>query len=100
MLGFAIQTIMSAKPITLHLAKSKQTLTIDAGNSILDTLLMEGFDVPNSCQEGICGTCETKVLAGTPEHHCQVLSAAERAANQTMMICCSRAVSDELTLDL
>ena len=84
----------------VHLAKSGRSIEVTAQDSILDTLLLEGIDVPSSCQQGICGTCETRVLTGTPEHRDHLLSESERAANKTMMICCSRALTDELTLDL
>jgi vanillate O-demethylase ferredoxin subunit len=50
--------------------------------------------------EGVCGTCETRVLEGIPDHRDLVLNDAEKAANKTMMICCSRAKSATLLLDL
>jgi vanillate O-demethylase ferredoxin subunit len=56
--------------------------------------------MPHSCQQGICGQCEVRVIAGEPEHRDSVLSEAERASNQTVMVCCSRARSGALTLDL
>ncbi len=87
-------------PFVVHLAKSGQRLEVDAQTSILEALLTAGIDVPSSCQQGVCGTCETRVIAGTPEHRDMILSDAERAANNIMMICCSRALSAELTLDL
>ncbi|MEV6230817.1 PDR/VanB family oxidoreductase [Saccharopolyspora shandongensis] len=68
--------------------------------SVLDALSDAGVQVPNSCQEGVCGTCETKVLGGEPEHRDFVLSQAERDAGETMMICVSRCRSAELVLDL
>ena len=92
---------MSAdRPILIHLAKTKRSFEVGANDTILDTLLLEGVEVPSSCQQGVCGTCETRVLAGVPEHRDQILSGDERAANNTMMLCCSRALSAELTLDL
>jgi ferredoxin len=84
----------------VHLAKSGQRIDVAADMSILEALLTAGIDVPSSCQQGVCGTCETRVVAGTPEHRDMILSDSERAANNLMMICCSRAVSAELTLDL
>jgi ferredoxin len=53
-----------------------------------------------ACTEGICGICETAVLAGTPDHRDSVLTDAERAGNTTMFPSVSRAVSDRLVLDL
>jgi tetrachlorobenzoquinone reductase len=93
-------------PLPLHggfkvrLAKSGKVLTIPEGGTILDTLKEAGVCVDHSCTEGICGTCETKVLAGIPEHRDSVLTPAERAANNTIMVCCSGSKSEELVLDL
>lgn len=88
------------QPFVVQLARTGQRLEVDAQTSILEALLIAGIDVPSSCQQGVCGTCETRVIAGIPEHRDMILSDAERAANNIMMICCSRAVSAELTLDL
>jgi ferredoxin len=84
----------------LVLARSGRTLCVPAGKSVLEALESEGLDPPNSCREGICGTCETKVLEGLPEHRDSLLSDDERAANDTMMICVGRSLSDRLVLDL
>lgn len=84
----------------VELAKTGRTLVVPAGKTILDTLLDEGIDVPYACGEGICATCETRVLAGIPDHRDLVLSPDEQAANDRMMICCSGAKSDKLVLDL
>jgi ferredoxin len=86
--------------LVVHLAKTGQRIDVGADMSILEALLTAGIDVPSSCQQGVCGTCETRVIAGTPEHRDMILSDSERAANNVMMICCSRAMSAELTLDL
>ncbi|HEX2547140.1 MAG TPA: PDR/VanB family oxidoreductase, partial [Ramlibacter sp.] len=72
---------------TVELARSKKTVTITPEKSILDTLLAEGIAVDHSCCEGVCGSCETRVLAGVPDHRDSILSAKERAANKSMMIC-------------
>jgi tetrachlorobenzoquinone reductase len=86
--------------IVVHLAKSGKRIEVDAHTSILDAIEFEGIDVPSSCHEGVCGTCEARVLDGVPEHRDQVLTQYERNSNQSMMICCSRAQTPELTLDL
>lgn len=85
---------------TVRLARSGQTLRVPEGRSILEVVEDVGVMVEHSCTEGICGTCETKVLGGIPDHRDSVLTAAEQAANNTMMICCSRSKSEELVLDL
>jgi ferredoxin-NADP reductase len=80
--------------------RSGLTVTVDADTSVLDAVEAAGVSVPSSCRDGICGTCETRVLAGTPEHRDFLLSETEHSANATMMICVSRCASDRLVLDL
>jgi hypothetical protein len=59
-----------------------------------------GIGVPSSCQDGICGTCETKVLEGPVDHRDFLLSDEEKAAGASMMVCVSRAAGDRLVLDV
>ena len=66
-------------------------VTVGAGESILEALESAGYAPLNSCREGICGTCETRVVAGDIDHRDSLLSEAEKAANETVMICVSRA---------
>ncbi|MFF1697942.1 PDR/VanB family oxidoreductase [Streptomyces sp. NPDC058257] len=80
--------------------RSGVTLSVDAGTSILRAAETAGLSVTSSCQEGICGSCETRVLGGTPDHRDFLLSEAEHAANASMMICVSRRASGRLVLDL
>ncbi|MFD7325280.1 PDR/VanB family oxidoreductase [Streptomyces sp. NPDC059875] len=76
------------------------TLAVGADTSILDAAEAAGLDVRSSCRDGICGSCETRVLDGVPDHRDFLLSEAEHAANATMMICVSRCASGRLVLDL
>ncbi len=82
------------------LARSGKIVRVPPGQSILMCVREAGLDVASSCEEGICGTCETRVLEGEIDHRDSILTAEERAANDTMMICCSLAISDRLVLDL
>lgn len=82
------------------LAKSGREFTVLPGKTILGTLLDAGLDIPYSCTQGVCGTCETKVLKGVPDHRDLVLTEEEHASNKTMMICCSGSKSEKLVLDL
>jgi ferredoxin-NADP reductase len=84
----------------VQLARSKRELAVPPGRTILQVLQDAGIDVLYSCEQGLCGSCETRVLEGEPDHRDCVLSDDERAANKTMMICCSGAKSDRLVLDL
>ncbi|MEU6275426.1 PDR/VanB family oxidoreductase [Streptomyces populi] len=82
------------------LERSGRTLTVAPGVSVLDTVRAAGVEVLHSCAEGTCGTCETDVLDGTPDHRDSVLTDAEREAGGTMLICVSRCLGERLVLDL
>jgi vanillate O-demethylase ferredoxin subunit len=84
----------------VELARSGKTVQVRAGQTILDSLMGAGVEPPYSCQEGICGTCEVRVLAGIPDHRDLVLSSAEKAANDRIMVCCSGCKTPKLVLDL
>ncbi|GAB7051291.1 PDR/VanB family oxidoreductase [Catenuloplanes indicus] len=85
---------------TLRLERSGLDLAVPAGRSALDVVIEAGVGVHRDCEEGICGSCETKVLAGAVDHRDHVLTARERAANSCMMLCVSRAAGPRLVLDL
>jgi len=91
---------VEAAPFEVTLASSGRTVPVPAGCSILAALEGAGVAVLSSCQEGTCGTCETGVLDGVPDHRDSVLTPAEQAAGDVMMICVSRAASPRLVLDL
>jgi ferredoxin-NADP reductase len=81
-------------------ARSQQSVTVEPGQSILDALAGVGVDLPSSCREGVCGTCELAVLNGVVDHRDSILTDAEKQANETMMVCVSRALTEELELDV
>lgn len=76
------------------------TLTVPQDKTVLATLHDAGIEVPCSCEQGICGTCEVRVLGGEVDHRDSIQSQSERAANQSMMVCVSRARSPQLLLDI
>ncbi|HTG25241.1 MAG TPA: PDR/VanB family oxidoreductase [Reyranella sp.] len=84
----------------VELARSKLRVSIPPGQTILEVLRARGVAVQASCEQGICGSCETRVLAGEPDHRDLLLSDEEKAANEVMMICCSGSRSPVLVLDL
>jgi ferredoxin len=84
----------------VQLRHSGRTIAVPPGETILDVLLDAGVNVAFSCTEGVCGTCETKVIDGIPDHRDSFLSDEEKADNSKIMICCSRSKSPVLTLDL
>ena len=87
----------SDTPFTVRLAKSGTVLDVPVDKTILEVLRQHGLDVPSSCETGTCGTCRTKLLAGVADHRDLVLAEHEKA--DTIMICVSRAKTDEITLD-
>ncbi|MEU0529470.1 PDR/VanB family oxidoreductase [Amycolatopsis tolypomycina] len=84
----------------VELAGSGRVLPVPADRSILEVVEEAGVSVLSSCREGTCGTCETGVLGGEPDHRDSVLTADERLENEVMMLCVSRACSPRLVLDL
>ena len=82
------------------LQKSGQTLTVTKDQSILQVLQDAGHDVPFSCSEGICGTCLTPVVAGTPDHWDMYLTPEEQEKGDCLMVCCSRSQTARLVLDI
>ncbi|MEU4876315.1 PDR/VanB family oxidoreductase [Streptomyces sp. NPDC021608] len=94
------QPVAGEREFEVELARSGRTLTVAPGVSVLDAVRAAGVQVLYSCAEGTCGTCETDVLDGTPEHRDCVLSTEERESGETMMICVSRCRGERLVLDL
>jgi ferredoxin len=88
------------RPFEVVAERSGITATVYPGTSILDTLANQGVFIATSCGEGVCGTCETKVLDGEVDHRDALLTEDERAANTVMMVCCSRARGERLVLDV
>lgn len=84
---------------TLVLERSNRSIEVPAHQSVLDALLDAGIDVPYSCMEGVCGTCEMRVLDGEIDHRDGVLSAVERTRGDVMMVCVSRCKGERLVLD-
>ncbi|MEU7775275.1 PDR/VanB family oxidoreductase [Micromonospora taraxaci] len=86
--------------IEVELVLSRKTVTVPPGTPILQAVEEAGVSVLSSCREGTCGTCETPVLDGVPDHRDSLLTAQERAAGDMMMICVSRARTPRLVLEL
>jgi ferredoxin-NADP reductase len=85
---------------TVELARSGLEFFIPEGRSILEVLLDEGVDVDYSCELGICGACEQRVISGVPEHRDSILTEEEQAENKRVMICCAGCRTERLVLDL
>ncbi|HEY2137500.1 MAG TPA: PDR/VanB family oxidoreductase [Xanthobacteraceae bacterium] len=85
------------KPFTVRLARTGGTVEVPAGVTILEALRARGLEVPSSCESGTCGTCRTRLISGEADHRDLVLAEDEHAGN--IMVCVSRARSDELVID-
>jgi phthalate 4,5-dioxygenase reductase subunit len=84
-------------PFTVRLARTGETIAVPVGQTILEALREHGLDVPSSCESGTCGTCRTRLISGDVDHRDLVLADDERAGN--IMVCVSRARSDEIVID-
>lgn len=84
----------------VDLQRSGQSFHVPPDQSILEVLENNGIDHPYSCREGLCGTCETAVCEGEPDHRDYIYPESQRESLRTMLICVSRAKSPRLTLDL
>lgn len=91
---------IAERSFQLLLAKSQQAFVVCEGQTIMQVLQENGVFVPSSCRQGVCGTCETRVVEGIPDHKDGILSPREQASNRSMMICCSGSKTDRLVLDL
>lgn len=85
---------------TVEIASSGKAFDIPPGKTILSVLRDAGFVVPSSCEQGVCGACETRLISGEADHRDVILTQSERDANESIMICCSGAKSPRLVLDL
>ncbi|MEX3979114.1 cytochrome P450/oxidoreductase [Paraburkholderia sp. EG287A] len=84
----------------VELKDSGLVVNVDADQTVLDALRRANIDVQSDCEEGLCGSCEVRVLAGEIDHRDVVLTRAERDTQTRMMTCCSRAKSGRLILEL
>jgi vanillate O-demethylase ferredoxin subunit len=88
------------KAFEVVLARSGLRVVVDAGRSVVRALADAGVCVPVSCEQGVCGTCLTRVIDGVPDHRDAYLTPEEREAGDQFLPCCSRARGERLVLDL
>lgn len=87
-------------PVQVVCETAGMVLLVPPGMSILQAVRTAGLEVTPACVDGLCGSCETRVLDGEPDHRDVLLSPAEHAFGETMMICVSRSRTPRLVLDL
>lgn len=85
---------------TVEIAGTGRRIEIHPEQTVTQALLAHGFDVPVSCEQGICGTCITRVVSGTPDHRDMFMTEEERALNNQFTPCCSRSKSKHLVIEL
>ncbi len=85
---------------SVKLARSGQVFDVPTDRSVVQVLESHGIEIPISCEQGVCGTCLTRVLEGVPEHRDMFLTEAEQASNDQFTPCCSRSKTPVLVLDL
>ncbi|MEX3972735.1 PDR/VanB family oxidoreductase [Paraburkholderia caribensis] len=90
----------TARAFSVRLARSGKLVSVSERETVVQALAAHGLCIETSCEQGVCGTCLTRVLAGDPEHRDLYLTDDERARNDQFLPCCSRSHTDELVLDL
>jgi ferredoxin len=86
--------VIDGAPFQLELARSKRTLDVPANRSALAVMLDHDPTTPHSCQQGYCGTCKVKVLAGQVDHRGRTL-----VGDDEMLVCMSRAKGERLVIE-
>lgn len=84
----------------VKLASSGRVVNVPKDKTVVEALKTVGIEVQTSCEQGVCGTCLTRVLEGKPEHRDMYLTAEEQALNDQFLPCCSRSMTPMLVLDL
>ncbi len=97
---FGAEIDTNGTPFDLVAGRSGQRITVGAAETIVQALARNGITVETSCQNGVCGTCLTRVIEGRPDHRDLVLTAVEKAAGDRIAVCCSRSQSAVLVLDV
>ena len=90
----------SDRVFRVKIASTGQIIPVPANVTVVSALEQHGIAIPVSCEQGVCGTCLTRILDGVPDHRDLFLTDAEHAVNDRFTPCCSRAKSDMLVLDL
>jgi len=97
---FGNDVTQDGKSFEVVAAKSGKTIIVNEGQTIVDALANSGIELDVSCEQGVCGTCITNVLEGTPDHQDLYLDDDEKASNALIMPCCSRSFTPQIKLDI
>lgn len=96
----SVTALESDAEFNVKLARSGRVIPIPAACTVAQALLDAGVELNTSCEQGVCGTCLTRVIEGEPDHRDMYLSPDEQARNDCFLPCCSRSLSPRLVLDL
>lgn len=97
---FGAEIDPTGEAFTIEARRSGKTLQVYPDQTAVEVLRAAGIAVQTSCEQGVCGSCLTTVLDGIPAHRDLVQSAAEKAGNARIALCCSRSLSKTLVLDI
>ena len=97
---FGADVDLTGDSFEVEARRSGKTVLVQSGQSIIDALSAAGIAVNVSCEEGVCGTCLTDILYGEADHRDQYLTDEEKAEGDLILLCCSRAKSPKLVLDI
>ena len=98
--SFAAPEPVSGDSFDVRIRSTGESVTVGLDETVVAAVARLGIEIPVSCEQGICGTCVTRVVEGTPDHHDQYLTDEERTANDQFTPCCSRSLSKLMVLDL
>jgi vanillate monooxygenase ferredoxin subunit len=98
--GAPPQDTKGDRAFDVKVASTGKTYRVEAGQTVVQALQSHGVEILTSCEQGVCGTCITRVLEGEPDHRDMYFTEEERAKNDQFTPCCSRARSAALVLDL
>jgi len=98
--GAVAETRDTDAAFEVQLGAGGRVVLVARGQTVAQALAQAGAPLTTSCEQGVCGTCLTRVLDGTPDHRDQYLTPEEQAAGDQFLPCCSRACSPRLVLDL
>ena len=98
--GADVSPVATDETFEVQVASSGQIVTVGKEETILDALAAAGVEILSSCEQGVCGTCLTRVIEGVPDHRDMYLTPEEQAANDQFLPCCSRSKSARLVLDI
>jgi vanillate O-demethylase ferredoxin subunit len=98
--GAAVQQSAADAAFKVRIASSGATIDVPAGCTVIEALASNGVEVLTSCEQGVCGTCLTRVIEGQPDHRDAYLTEEEKAAGDQFLPCCSRSLTPLLVLDL